>query len=140
MTYLVRMSEPRRSFLLIADERNPFTATSAKSFPYIEIAFRPARVLRALERCAGSCADTMREGLVVPESTVLEYKPSARLAETAPALSFVAMTSNPTRGVQVANKAKILLVWYKVGIGRVHVGLRWVECLFVQGGVKIRWV
>jgi len=80
MTYLVCMSEPRRSLLFVADERNPFTATSAKSFPDVKITFRPSRVLWALERRAGSCADTMREGLVVPESAVLEYKPSARLA------------------------------------------------------------
>ena len=121
MTYLVRMSEPRRSFLLIADERNPFTATSTKSFPYIEIAFRPARVLRGLERCAGSCADTMREGLVVPESAVLQHEPTSRLAEPAPSFTFVAMPADPSWRVQIAVESKVLLVWHKIWVRRVHV-------------------
>jgi hypothetical protein len=79
MTYLVCVSEPCRSFLLVADECNPLTAASAETFPYVEVAFRPARVLRTLERRAGRCADTMCEGLVVPEGAVLENQPSSRL-------------------------------------------------------------
>lgn len=73
VTHLVCVSEPCRAFLLAADQCYPFTAASTKSFPYVEVAFGPAGVLRALECGPGSSANTMRERLVVPEGTVLQY-------------------------------------------------------------------
>jgi hypothetical protein len=75
----------------------------------------------------------VREGLVVPESAVLEHEPSPGLAQPTPALSLVTVPTNPPRGIQIAAEAEILFVRNKVRIGRVHVGFWRVARLPVQG-------
>jgi hypothetical protein len=56
----------------------------------------------------------MRETLVVPESAVLQDKPSSWLANPTPTFALISMTSDPTRRVEIAVKAKLLLVWDEV--------------------------
>lgn len=119
--YLVSMSEPGRPFLFTADQRYPFATASAKTFPYVKVSFCATSVLGALERSSGCRADTMREGLVIPKCTVLQNKPTSRLAKTTPSFALVAMPAHPSRRVQVAIKSKVLLVGHEVWIGWVHV-------------------
>lgn len=68
LSYLVGMSEPGRALLLAANERNPFIAATAKTFPYIRVAIHPPRLLGLLEWAAGRRTDAVGEALVVPES------------------------------------------------------------------------
>lgn len=126
------MSEPRGAFLLAAYQGNPFSTASAQAFPKIEVAFGSPGLLGALKCRAGCGADAVRERLVIPKRAVLQDKPAARLAEATPAFALVAMSPNPSRGVQVTCEPQILFVRNKVRIGRMHVRLRGVRRLVVK--------
>ena len=115
-TYLVSMSEPSRSFLLAADQRYPFTATPAKPFPDVEVAFCAASVLGSLESSSGGRADTVCERFIIPKRTVLQHKPTSRLAKTTPPFTLVAMSTHPSWRIQVAIESKVLLVRHEVWI------------------------
>jgi hypothetical protein len=82
----------------------------------------------------------VRETLVIPESAVLQDEPSSWLADSTPALALISVTANPTRRVEVAVKAELLLVWNEVGIAWVHVFCWWWNLLLMQRSVKIRWI
>jgi hypothetical protein len=96
--------------------------------------------LRFLEWTAGRRTDAVRETLVVPESAVLEYEPTARFANPAPAFALVPVTAHPTRCVQVAVETEFLLMWDEIRVARVHVLGWWRDLLFVEGGVEVWWV
>lgn len=113
---LVCMPEPSGALLLAAHQCDPFTATSAETFPHVEVALRPPRLLRALKRSASGGADTMRERLVVPKSAVLEHEPPSRFAQTTPALALVPMPTHPAGGIEIADKSKVLLMGNEIWI------------------------
>jgi hypothetical protein len=50
------------------------------------------------------------------------------------------MAANPTGCIEIAVKAKLLFMWYKIWICRVHVLWGWRNLFFVQRRVKVRWV
>jgi len=70
-TYLICVSEPGGSFLLAADQCNPFIAASTQSLPDIRVSIHPSRFLRFLEWAASSSTNSMGETLIVPEGAVL---------------------------------------------------------------------
>jgi hypothetical protein len=74
----------------------------------------------------------MGKGFVVPKGAIFKDEPSARFAQSTPTLSFVSMTSYPSRGIKITTKAKILLMWCEIGIGRVHVSFWWVGWIAVK--------
>lgn len=93
--------------------------------------------MKGAARCS---ADTVRETLVVPESAVLQDEPSSWLANPTPTFALISMTSDPTRRVEIAVKAKLLLMWDEVWVARIHVFCwRW-NLLLVERSVKIRWI
>lgn len=118
---LVCVSEPRSALLLTADQRNPLIATAAEAFPDIRVSVHAPCLLWLLERAASRSADTVREALVVPKRRVLQHEPSAGLADAAPSFALVAVTTHPLGSVQVAIKAKFLLMRDKVRVRWVHV-------------------
>lgn len=138
--YLVRMPKPGRSLLLTAHERNPFATAATQSFPHVEVAIGSTRVLGALECGAGGCADPMCERLVVPEGTVLEHQPPARLAETAPPLTLIAVSTDPSWGIEIAGETNVLRVGHEIRVCGLHVRLWWSRRLFLQRRVQVRWV
>lgn len=115
-TDLVSMPEPCCSLLLTADQSDPLPATSTKAFPYIEVSFCAPSVLRSLECCASCCANTVREGLIIPECAVLQHKPASRLTESAPPLTLIAVPADPPWSVQITVKAQVLFMWHKVWV------------------------
>ena len=119
------MPEPRRALFLTTDQRYPIIAASTESFPDIRVAVHSSRTLRFVELASRCRADPVAEGLVIPESRVLENQPATGLANPTPPLALVAMTTYPTWGVQVAIKAKILFVRDKIRVRRIHVLFRW---------------
>jgi hypothetical protein len=82
----------------------------------------------------------MGETLIVPESAVLQHQPASRFADSTPAFALIAMTTNPTRRVEVAVEPKLLLVWYKISIGRIHVFRRRWDLLLMERCIEIRWI
>lgn len=114
--YLVCMPEPCCAFLLATDQRDPFTATPAEAFPYIEVALGAASLLWPLECSTRRCAHSVRERLVVPKGAILKHEPAPWLTQSAPALSLVAVSAYPTWGIQIPGKTQILLVWNKIRI------------------------
>lgn len=136
----VGVSEPSGPFLFAAHESNPLVTTSTQTFPHVGIPIHASGLLRLLKGAARRSADTVRETFVVPEGTVLQDEPTSWLANPTPTFALIPMTSDPTRRVEIAVKAKLLLVWDEVGIARVHV-FRWRRnLLLVKRCVKIRWI
>jgi hypothetical protein len=138
--YFVGVSEPCSPFLLAADKSNPLVTAPAQAFPYVGIPIHAAGFLRLLKGAARRSADTVSETLIVPESAVLEDKPTAGLTNSTPTFALVSVAPNPTRRIEVTVKAKLLLVRDEVGITRIHVFWRWWNLLVVKGCVKIRRV
>lgn len=136
-TYLVRVPEPSRPLLLTAHQGYPFVATTAKPLPYIRIAIHSPRLLRFLEWVPCCRADPMRETLVIPESRVLQYKPTTRLANTTPAFALIAMPAHPPGSVQVSVESQLLLMRNKVLIGRIHIFWRGRYLLLVQRSIQV---
>lgn len=139
-TYLVRVSEPGGSLLLAADKGNPLLAATTETLPNIRVSIHASLLLGFLERTSGGGANAVRERLVIPEGRVLQHEPSSRLADSTPALSLVAVTSNPSRGVKVAFKSQLLLAGDHIGILGVHVLRRWRDLLFSESRVQLRRV
>src|SRR4051794_19662631 len=103
------MPEPRSSLLLAAHQCHPLITAFTEALPDIWIAVHPTDLLRLLEGAAGRSADAVSEGFIVPECRVLEHEPTARLADPAPPLAFVAVTAYPAWSVEVAIEAEFLL-------------------------------
>lgn len=137
MVYLVCVSEPGGTLLLRADERDPLVTGAAESLPDVRVPVHAARLLGLLERVARGRTDAVREALVVPEGRVLEHEPTARLADAAPALTLVAVSSHPLWRVQVALKPELLLVRNHVRVGRIHVLGRWGLLLHMQRRIQV---
>jgi hypothetical protein len=112
MTYFVSVSEPSGSFLLAAHKSNPLVTASTQTFPHIGVTIHASSFLRLLKWAASCGTDTMSETFIVPESAVLQYKPSSRLANSTPPFALIPVTPDPSWGVEIAVKAKFLLVWY----------------------------
>lgn len=127
------MSEPGGPLLLAAHQCNPVIAATAEALPDVWVSIHAASLLRLLEGVAGGGADAVREALVIPEGRVLEDQPSARLADTTPSLSLVAVAANPSWRVEVTLEAQLLLVGNHVRVLGVHI-LGWRgNLLLVQG-------
>lgn len=137
---LVGMPEPGRSLLLAAHQCDPLIAAAAKSLPNIRVAIHPPRLLGLLERTACCCADAMRETLVIPESRVLQHKPTTRLADPAPAFALISMATHPSGRVQVAFEPQLLFMRNKILVGRIHILRRRWDLFFVEGGIQIRGI
>lgn len=136
-SYLICMPEPRRALFLTTDQRYPIIAASTESFPDIRVAVHSSRTLRLMELASRCRADPVAERLVVPESRVLENQPATGLANPTPPLALVAMTTYPAWGVQVAIKAKILFVWDKIRVRRIHVLFRRCELRLLKRSEEI---
>jgi hypothetical protein len=134
------VSEPGGSLLFAADKGNPLLAATTETLPNIRVSIHASLLLGFLERASSGSTNAVRERLVIPEGRVLQHEPSSRLADSTPALSLVAVTSNPSRGVKVALKSQLLLAGNHVGILRVHVLGRWRNLLFSESGVQLRRV
>ena len=72
LSYLVCMPEPRRALFLTTDQRYPIIAAPTESFPDIRVAVHSSRIMRLVELASRCRADSVAEGLVVPEGRVLE--------------------------------------------------------------------
>jgi len=118
---LVCVPKPGGPFLLAAYKSNPLVTTSTQSFPYIRIAIHASSFLWLLEGTPCCSANTVCETLIVPESAVLQNKPTPGLANPAPSFTLISMTTHPSRCIQVSVKAQFLLVRYKIRICWVHV-------------------
>lgn len=134
------MPEPSRALLLAAHKRNPIVTATTQALPDIRITIHAAGIQWLLERGTSSCADAVREGLVVPVRRVLEHQPSPRLADSAPALAFVAVSADPPGGVQVAFKPQVLLTGGHFGVGWIHVLLWGRGLFFAQTAKQVRRV
>lgn len=128
----VGVSEPSGSFLFAAHKSNPLVTASAQAFPHVGISIHASGLLRLLEGAPSRSADTVCETFVVPESAVLQDEPSSWLADSTPALTLIPVAANPTRRVEVAVKAELLLVWDEVRIAWVHVFCWWWNLLFMK--------
>jgi len=136
-TYFVSVSEPSGSLLLAAHKSNPLVTASAQTFPHIRIPIHATSFLRLLKWAASGGTDTMGETFVVPESAVLQYKPSSWLADSTPPFALIPMTPDPSRRVEIAVKAKFLLVGDQIRIARIHVFRgRW-YLFFVERRIEI---
>lgn len=124
MTYFIRVSEPRGSFFLATYESNPITAAATESFPDIGITVHAPGFLGAFESLASGGTDAVGEGLIVPECTILQYKPPTWLADAAPSFTLVAVSADEAWRVEVIVKAQLLLMRNKLWITWIHV-LRW---------------
>jgi hypothetical protein len=129
MTF-VRVPEPSRALLLTAHQSDPLVAATAKSFPHVRIPIHSPGLLGFLERIPCCCTDAVGETLVIPESRVLQHKPAARFADTAPAFALVAMAAHPSGRVQITIESQLLLMGNKILIGRIHI-LGWGRHLFL---------
>lgn len=137
-TYLVSVSEPSGPLLLAAHESNPLVTAAAQTLPDVRVSIHAPRLERLLEGAASRGADTVGERLVVPVGRVLEDQPSSGLADTAPALALVAMSTDPPRGIQVALESQVLLSGHHVGVGGVHVFLGRGFLLLVESTEQVR--
>jgi hypothetical protein len=137
MTYFVRVSEPSGSLLLAAHESNPLVTASAQTFPHIWVAIHASSFLRLLKWAASCSTDTVGETFIVPEGAVLQYKPPSGLANSTPSFALIPVTSHPSRRIEIAVKAKLLLVWYQIRIARVHVFRRGRNLLLVERCIEI---
>lgn len=115
-TYFVGVSEPGRSLLLTTHQCNPLVTTTAQTLPHVWIPIHATCLLGLLEWTTSSCADAMGETFVVPESAVLQYQPTSRLANTTPPFSLVPVTTNPSWRVEVSVEAEFLLVRCEIGV------------------------
>src|SRR5690349_4272766 len=121
--YLVGVSEPGGSLLLAAHKGNPLIAATAQAFPDIRVSVHAAGLQRLLEGAASGRTDAVGERLVVPVGRVFQDQPSSGLADSTPALSLVAMSADPSGGIQVSFESKVLFSRCHVRIGGVHVFL-----------------
>ena len=135
--YPISMSEPRRPLLLVTHKRDPIIARMAKALPNIRVPIHPPHIPRLMKRHARRSTNPVRERFVVPEGRVLEYQPTTRFADTTPAFTFVSVTANPTRRVEITIKTEVLLMRLHIRVLGVHVfGRRW-DLLLVKGSVEI---
>lgn len=109
--HLVSVSKPRDTTPFPTYEHNPLPTDPTPTFPSFTVSTSSVRyphIHRLLEFCTRRSADAVPETLVVPESAVLENKPTAGTTEAAPAFAEWPLVAGVDRSVEIAREARVL--------------------------------